>query len=97
VHFHGKAHGGIDGANAARFELGDDFRADLDDFVPGAVKFEIGDRARCAAQGLARHAHDEAHKRLGPGIMPQKLIALRFESGAPEVDQARIVGAAVER
>jgi hypothetical protein len=59
-HLHGKAHGGIDRADAARFEPGDDGGADLVDLVASAVELEIGDRPRRAADRLAGHAHDVA-------------------------------------
>jgi hypothetical protein len=70
--------------------------ADLVDLVPGPVELEIGNRPRRAAERLAGHAHDEAEKRFGPGIVAEELVALRVEAGAGDFDEARIFGAAIE-
>ncbi len=96
VHLHGKAHGGIDRANASRLELGDDVRPDLGNLVTGTMKFEIGDRPRSTAQRLTGHAYDKAEQRLGPWIIVQDLVALRIEAGAGDLDQTGIMGAAVK-
>jgi hypothetical protein len=95
VHLHGKAHGGIDRADAARLELGDDGGTDLVDLVAGAMEFEIGNRPRRAANRLSRHAHDVAETRLGPGVVEKDLVALWIEAGARNLDHAGVVGTAI--
>ncbi len=96
IHLHGEAHGGIDGANVARLELGDDVCADLVDLVARSMEFEIGDRSRRTAHRFARHAHDKAEQRPGPGIVAEDLVALRIEAGAVDFDEAEF-GTAIER
>jgi hypothetical protein len=96
MHLHGEAHGRIHCANAARFELGDDFRADVGDLVTGAMELEIGDGSRSTAHRLAGHTHHKAHKRLGPGLMAQDLIPLRVEARAADLDKSRIIRAAFD-
>ena len=96
IHLHREAHGRIDRADAARLERGDDVGADLVDLVAGPVEFEVGHRARRAAQRLAGHAYHEAEKRLGPGIVAQELVALRIEAGAGDFDEAHVGRAAIK-
>jgi hypothetical protein len=67
------------------------------DLVPRPVEFEIGDRSRRTAYRLATHAHDEAHQRFGPRVVAKELVALRVEAGAGDLDEAGIIGAALER
>ena len=97
IRLHGKAHEGIDGANAACLELDDDRGADMVDLVSGPVELEIGNGPGGTAHRLARHAHDEAHQRLGPGIIAKELVALRVEPRAVDLDETGIVGATFER
>jgi hypothetical protein len=73
-----------------RLELGDDVCPDLVDLVAGPVELEIGDRPRRAAQWLAGHAHHEAEKRSGPGIVAKDFVALRIEAGAGDFDGASV-------
>ena len=89
IHLHREAHGRIDRADAARLERGDDVCPDLVDLVAGPVELEIGNRPRRAAQRLAGHAHHEAEKRPGPGIVAKDFVALRIEAGAGDFDEAR--------
>jgi hypothetical protein len=95
IHLHGEAHGGIDGAGAARLELGNDLSPDMVDLVTGSMEFQICDRSRGAANWLARHAHHEADQHFRPGIVVEDLVALRIKAGAGDLDEACIIGAAL--
>jgi len=61
------------------------------------VEFEVRHRSRRTAHRLARHAHDEAHQRFGPGEVAKELITLRVEAGAGDLDKPGIISAAFER
>jgi Recombinase zinc beta ribbon domain len=95
IHLHREAHRGVHRPDPALLEPGHDGRADLVDLVACPVEFEVGHRPGRPAHRLARHAEHEAEQRLGPGVVPEDLLALRVESGASDFDEAGVGRAAI--
>ena len=60
------------------------------------VKFQIGNRARRAAHRFSVHSADKAEEGLRRREEAQNVVSLVVQSRAANLDQAGIVGAAVE-
>jgi hypothetical protein len=59
VHLHRKAHRGINGADSAFFEFGNDRRGDVVHFVPRTMKFQVRHRTGSGANRFPGHPYDE--------------------------------------
>jgi hypothetical protein len=60
------------------------------------MKLEVRHRTRSAAHRFPSHPDDEAQQSFRPGIIPENLRSLRFDGGASDFDDARIIRAVID-
>ena len=73
-----------------------DLAGDLVGVVVGVVELQVGDRTGRAADRLPVHPADEAEQGLGVREVTQDVVPLVVQRRAADLDQAGVVGPAVE-
>src|SRR5207302_11167796 len=64
--------------------------------ITGMVEFEVGNRARRAADRLAIHSTDKTQKRFCSRKVTENVVALVVECRPADLDQPDIIGPAIE-
>ncbi len=96
IHLHREAHRRVQCPHALALQGRHDLAGDLIDVISGVVEFEVGDRTGRAADRLPVHATDEAEERPGRRKHTQDVVPLVIQGGAADLDQAGVIGPAVE-
>jgi len=91
VHFHGKAHRGIDRPVSIDLEHGDDCASDVVDPIARMMELEVGYRTGGASNRFPIHPADDAHQPLGPGEVAENIIALVVELRSPDGHKTNVV------
>ena len=92
----GKPIAGFTARTPCVFQGRHDLAGDLVDVIAGVVEFQVGDRAGRAADRLPVHPADEAEERLGRREGTQDVVPLVVQGRAADLDQAGVVGPAVQ-
>ena len=96
VHLHREAHRRVQRADALPLQGPHDLAGDLVDVITAVVELQVGDGAGGAADRLPVHPADEAEKCPGRRKSTENIVPLVAQGRAGDLDQAGVVGTAVE-
>jgi hypothetical protein len=91
VHFHWKAHRGVQRPDAPLFQRRHNPPRDLVRLVAGMMELHVRHGAGGAADGLPVHPHHETDQRPRVGKHAQDVLPLVRDLGSPDLDEADIV------
>src|SRR5271165_670744 len=96
VHLHREAHRWVHCPYLLTLQGRNDLEGDLVDMLAGVVEFEVSDRPSRAADRFSIHPTHEAEECLGGWEVTEDVRSLVVQRRAADLDQAGIVGSAVE-
>jgi hypothetical protein len=96
AHLHREAGRGVQGLHALLLQGGDDLAGDLVGVVVAGVELQVRGGAGRAADRPPVHPADEAEERFGVREGAQDVGPLVVQGGAADLDQAGVVGPAVQ-
>jgi len=96
IHLHREAHRRVQGPDALLLQGRHDLAGNFVDMIAGVVELQVRHRAGRTADRLPVHTTNEAEERPGWWEGTEDVVPLVIQRGAADLDQAGVVGPAVQ-